>query len=99
MPVGLLGVAVLPAAIIAAEMRADIALIDAAVAIPPALLLGLLAFYLGRRGRRNAGRTLAARGAGAARVGRALGLLALFLGATGVLSVAWYAVLTWRGRS
>jgi hypothetical protein len=96
---GLLGVAALPAAIFAAEWRADVALIDAAAAIPVAALLGFAALWLGRRGRRRAERTVAGRGAGTARVGRTLGLLALVLAGTAALALGWYGLLTWRGRS
>jgi hypothetical protein len=98
-PVGLLGVAVLPAAIYVAETRVDIALIDSAAAIPIAALLGVSAILLGRRGRRRSGLTVTGRGAGAARMGRALGLLALLLAGTAALALGWYALLTWRARS
>ena len=98
-PVGLIGVAALPAAIYVAETRADVALIDSAAGIPVAALLGLAAVLLGRRGRRRSELSIAGRGAGPAKVGRALGLLALLLAGTGALAVGWYALLTWRARS
>ena len=98
-PVGLLGVAVLPAAIYVAETRGDIALIESAVGIPIAAVLGVSAILLGRRGRRRSGLTVTGRGARAARLGRALGLLALLLAGTAALALGWYALLTWRARS
>jgi hypothetical protein len=97
--VGLLGVAAIPAAIFAAEWRRDIALIEAAAAIPAAAVFGLAALWLSRRARRRAKLTVAGRGSATARVGRTLGLLALLLAGTAALALGWYALLTWRGRS
>ena len=55
---GLAGVAVIPAAVIAAEFYDVMTLLESAVSIPPAFVLSLTAIILGRRGRRQADRTL-----------------------------------------
>ena len=96
---GLAGVAAVPAAIAVTERRADLELIYAAAGIPVAFLLGLVAILLARRARRRSRLTVSGRGARPARVGNALGLLALLLAGTAALAVGWYALLTWRGRS
>ena len=50
---GLAGIAVLPAAIEVARRSKRIGLLDAGYAIPLAFLLGLLAFVMARRAKRN----------------------------------------------
>jgi len=72
-----------------ADVR-DFDLIDAWIAIPVAVVLGLLALALARRGRRSASRTVARRGARWARVGRLLGVLALALAAASGIALAFY---------
>ena len=68
----------------------DFDLIDAWVAIPVAVVLGLLALVLARRGRRRASRTVSRRGERWARLGRVLGLLALALAAASGIALAFY---------
>jgi hypothetical protein len=72
-----------------ADVR-DFDLIDAWVAIPVAVVLGLLALVLARRGRRRAARTVSRRGDRWARAGRALGALALALAAASGIALAFY---------
>jgi len=72
-----------------ADVR-DFELIDAWVAIPVAVGFGLLALLLARRGRRRASRTVARRGDRWARLGRALGVLALALAAAAGIALAFY---------
>jgi hypothetical protein len=92
--VGLAAVATLPAAILFAEKWDRITLLESAVAIVPAFLLGFTAVLLGRRARRGIDRTIGrVRGYKLALVGRLLGYLALYLAATGSISVATYYVL------
>jgi hypothetical protein len=92
--IGLAAVATLPAAILFAERWDRITLLESAVAIVPAFLLGFGAVLLGRRARRGIDRTLGrARGSRLALVGRILGYLALYLAATASVSVATYYVL------
>jgi hypothetical protein len=96
---GLAGVAAVPAAIAVTERRADLELIYSAAGIPVALLCGLAAMLLARRGRRRSRLTVSGRGGRPARIGNALGLLALLLAGTAALAVGWYAVLTWQAGS
>ena len=92
--VGLIAVATLPAAILYAEKWDRITLLESAVAIVPAFLLGVAAVLLGRRARRGIDRTIGrVRGHRLALAGRLLGYLALYLAATGSISVATYYVL------
>lgn len=95
---GLLAVAALPAAIAVTEWRPDLELIWAAAGIPVALVFGLAAVLLGRRGVRAAQRTVGGRGGALARFGRGLGLLGLLLAGTGISSLVVYAILTVRSR-
>ncbi len=93
-PVGLLAVATIPAAVIGAEFYDTTTLLESSVAIAPAVLLALLAIYLGRRGRRQVERTLGrTRGAKLAAIGRILGYFALYLAVTAGISLATYYVL------
>jgi drug/metabolite transporter (DMT)-like permease len=92
--VGLVGVAALPAAVAVAELGERIDLFQAAVSVPVAFLLGLLAIWLGRRGRRRFERTVGrVGGAGVARLGRWLGLLAVCLALAGATAVGFYELL------
>jgi hypothetical protein len=92
--IGLAAVATLPAAILFAERWDRITLLESAVAIVPAFLLGLAAVLLGRRARQGIDRTIGrVRGYRLALVGRILGYLALYLAATASISVATYYVL------
>ncbi len=93
-PVGLVAVATIPAAVVAAEFYDVTTLLESSVSIAPAAVLGLLAVILGRRGRRQVERTLGrARGSKLAATGRFLGYLALYLSVTAGISVATYYVL------
>jgi hypothetical protein len=93
--VGLLAVAVLPAAIAIAEREERFELLEAGYAVPAALVLGLAALLLARRARLRVERTLGrVGGLRLARVGRALGVLAIMLGLSGAISVGVYLVLT-----
>ena len=95
MLVGLLAVAVLPAAIAATRWSQRYELLHAAAAIPVAALLGVLAILLARRARSRLAPTLGhARGTRTARLGRLLGLLAFLLALTAAGSVGVYAMLS-----
>jgi uncharacterized membrane protein len=92
--VGLLAVAMLPAAILFAERWERITLLESSVAIVPAFLLGVVAVYLGRRARGAIERTLGRiRGSKLAASGRFLGWLALYMALTATISVVTYYVL------
>jgi hypothetical protein len=94
--VGLLAVAAVPGAIAAAELTEPLELIQAAGAIPGAILFGVGAIWLARRARRRSERTLGRVGGLArARIGRTLGLLALALAASAAIAVGVYELLTY----
>ena len=91
---GLVALAAIPVAILAAERYERITLLEASVAIAPAFVFALGAIFLGRRGRRVAERSLnRVRGYKTALVGRILGYMALYLALTATISVATYYVL------
>lgn len=93
--VGLLAAAVLPAAIVAAEVWGVISLIDAAAAIPIALVLGIVAVVLARKARQRATRTIGrVGGTRLALVGRLLGLLGIALACAGAIAVGFDELLT-----
>jgi hypothetical protein len=92
---GVLSVPLLPAAIAATRWSREYELLDAAFAIPVALLLGVLAVALSRRARSRLGPTLGRpKGARTARVGRLLGILGILLALTTAGSVGIYALLS-----
>ena len=95
MLVGLLAVAVLPAAIAATRWSERYELLHASAAVPVAALLGVLAILLARRARSRLAPTLGhARGTRTARIGRLLGLLGFLLALTAAGSLGVYAVLS-----
>jgi membrane protein implicated in regulation of membrane protease activity len=92
---GLLSLATLPAAVVAARESDDLTLVEAGVAVPVAAVLALIALWLARRGRRRADRTLdRVGGRGAAKMGKLLGGLGLYLAATAALALGVYALLS-----
>jgi hypothetical protein len=93
--VGLLSVAVLPAAIVGTGYSREYELLHASAAIPVAAVLGLLAFALARRARSRLAPTLGhPRGTRTARLGRFLGLLGFLLALTAAGSVGVYELLS-----
>ena len=95
MLVGLLAVASLPAAVLLTRYSERVELLHAGVGIAPAVVLGISALAVARGARLRVERTLGrARGLRLARVGRALGLLALYLAATAGVALAVYAALS-----
>jgi ABC-type Fe3+ transport system permease subunit len=92
---GLLSLATLPAAVFVARESDDLTLVEAGVAVPVAAVLALLALWLAQRARRRADRTLdRVGGRGAARVGKLLGGLGLYVAATAALALGVYALLS-----
>lgn len=92
--VGLLAVLVVPLAIAASRYFDELTLVRACASAVLAATLGFYAVGLARHGRETAQRTLGRSGGeGAARVGRWLGLVAVWLAATTGLALAFYALL------
>ena len=92
---GLLSLAALPLAIVATRWSKAYELLDAAAAIPVAMVLGVLAVVLGRKARAQGRLTLGAvRGARTARLGRALGLTGFLVGVTGAMAIGVFLILS-----
>jgi hypothetical protein len=92
--VGLVALATIPVAVLAAEHYEQLTLLQSSVAIAPAFVLSFAAIFLGRRGRRAAERSLnRVRGYKLALVGRILGYMSLYLALTATISVITYYVL------
>jgi hypothetical protein len=90
---GLLSLASLPLAVAVTRWR-GYELIDAAVAVPAAALLGALSIWLARRSRRRLQRAVLATSRGrTARVGRVLGLTGFLIASTAALAVGVSLVL------
>ena len=91
--VGILSLATLPVAVAVVRAR-DEELVDAAWAIPGAIVLGLLAMWLARRSRKRLQRAVLSSSRGrAARLGRLLGLAGLLVGVTAALAIGVSVVL------
>ena len=90
---GLLAVAAIPVGIWITNYRNDLRLIHAGWAVPVAAVFGFVAVRLARRARRKLERTVGrAGGARAARLGRILGWLGLYLALIGAIALAFYYV-------
>jgi ABC-type Fe3+ transport system permease subunit len=90
-----LSLATLPAAIVVARESDELTLVEAGVAVPLAAVLALFGLWLARRARRRADRTLdRVGGRGAARVGKLLAGLGLYVAATAALALGVYALLS-----
>ena len=93
--IGLLAVATVPLAIAASRYFDELTLVQSCASAALAAMLGVFAIVLARRGRETAQRTLGRSGGeGTARVGKWLGVLALWIAATTGLALAFYALLT-----
>jgi ABC-type Fe3+ transport system permease subunit len=69
--------------------------VQAGIAVPLAAALALVSLWLARRARRRADRTLdRVGGRGAARAGKLLGGLGLYLAVTAALALGVYALLS-----
>jgi hypothetical protein len=92
---GALAVAAVPAAVAASRYLPQVKLLQGLyAAVPAALLLGLLAVWAARRARRASVLSLGRRGgARAARWGRALAYVGLYVGLAGAVALGSYTVL------
>jgi hypothetical protein len=91
---GLLSLAAVPAGIVLARETRLVTLVNSAGSVVVALLLGFSAVLLARRARERVQITLGrAGGVGAARVGRALGVLGVVVGVTAALALGFYGLL------
>ncbi|MGH3036918.1 MAG: hypothetical protein ACRDMU_07025 [Gaiellaceae bacterium] len=91
---GLLGLGVFAAAAGAARYHDEVRLVDAVVAVPVALVLGLVSVVLGRRAKHEHVRTLGRSGSrGFVWLARFVGAVALILAVTAALALVVFAVL------
>jgi hypothetical protein len=94
----ILGLLVPVAGYVAARQLKDVTIVQGTEATCGSALLGLLAIMLGRKAQFVTERTLGrVGGAGLARTGRLLGLLALCIGLTAGLALGFYALLNYFG--
>jgi hypothetical protein len=98
--VGLAAALVIPAALVLQYYSATVTLIQSLISAAPAILFGLYAIVLARRGREIHARTLGRSGGlGLARAGRLLGAFGLCLGLSTGLAVGFYGLLTVFAKS
>jgi hypothetical protein len=91
---GLLAIAAIPLGAVVAARREDVGLLQAElVAVPAALLLGLVAVSASRRARYRLDRSVRRAGAGLVRAGRVAAWTGVYLGLTGALALAVYGIL------
>jgi len=96
---GLLSTATMPVAIIATRYSESYDLLHAGWAIPVGVVFGIVALRLAQGAiRHDELRLERAGGRGAARVGRALGVLGLALAATCLVALGVYGLLTYLGE-
>jgi hypothetical protein len=94
--VGLLALVAVPAGVVLSRYSTQVTLINSTfVSVPIAILLGLYAIVLARRGRETLERTLGRSGGEAtARLGRVLGVAGLCVGITAGMALGFYGLLT-----
>jgi hypothetical protein len=91
---GALAVLAIPAGVVAAQLTAELRLLETLyVVVPAAVVLGLAALYAARRARLNAARTLSA--AGGIGFARVVAWAGAYAGITGALALAVYGILRW----
>ncbi len=84
-----------PGAIVLTQRLQSLRLVDAAAAIPLAIVAAMSAIALGTRARRRSEFTLGrVGGATAGTVGRWLGIVGLYIAVTAALAVGFYGLLT-----
>ena len=97
---GLAAALVVPVALVIQYYSVRVTLIQSLVSAAPAILFGVYAILLARRGRETYARTIGRSGGlGLARAGRALGLFGLCLGISTGIAVGFYGLLTVFAKS
>ena len=92
---GILSILAVPAGVLAARELRSVTLIDSSGSIAVAALLGWAAIVLARRARERVQITLGrAGGEGAARAGRALGIVGLIVAGTSALALGFWGLLS-----
>ena len=96
---GALAAVAVPIGVFCSRWVAGVGLLDASIAIPIAVVLGLSAIVLGRRSRQRAEWTLGrVGGRSVARLGMTLGVVALCLAMTAALALGFYGLLVLLGQ-
>jgi hypothetical protein len=91
---GVLAVAAIPAGVAAARYTSGLRLLETLyVAVPVAVVLGILAVGASRRARFALARSVRAERGGAVRTARFVAWLGLYAGVTGALALAVYGLL------
>ena len=89
---GALAVLAIPAGVVAAQLSAELRLLETLyVVVAAAFVLGLAGLYAARRARLNAARTLSA--AGGVGFARVVAWAGAYAGVTGALALAVYGIL------
>ena len=98
--VGLAAALVIPVAVVIQYYSVTVTLVESTISAGPAVLLGLWAIVLSRRGQATLARTIGRSGGfRSVRVGRLLGWLGLCMGITAAFSVGFYGLLTIFAKS
>jgi hypothetical protein len=91
---GILAIAAIPAGAVVASRREDLSLLQAElVAVPVAVVLGLIAVVVARRARLRVERSVRRPGVGLVRTARIVAWAGVYVGVTGGLALAFYGVL------
>ncbi len=99
MVVGALAAVAVPVGVFFSRWVSGVGLLDASLAIPVAVVLGVAAIVLGRRSRREVAWTLGRMGGlGWARAGAMLGVVAICLAVTAALALGFYGLLVVLGK-
>jgi len=97
--VGLVAALAVPVGVVFSRWVGNVSLLDASLAIPVAVVLGLVAVLLARRARGTAEWTLGrVGGLRAARLGLLLGAVAICLALTAALALGFFALLVVLGK-
>jgi hypothetical protein len=97
---GLAAVLAIPAGVALSYYSETVTLVQSSASAGLAILFGLYAILLARRGRETLARTIGRSGGrGASAIGRALGWLGLCMGISAAFAVGFYGLLTLFAKS